>query len=708
MRRGIPEDWSGDTSDGQNASDSQIPDPGNVGTHSGEHDLSGQVSHPSVNVGALSASVRLKSQHRMQSQRKLVAKTKVVGGRKLHTPQPVPPGRVTTALTTQRRIRLPRNWLLWAGLGGVISVGMGAVAIAMLLKLPAAPNCPSIFWPLASASVRLHCAQVAANKQSVNDLLSAIALVQALPENHPLRPEINRYLQQWSEDILSLANAEFQAGKLEEAIAVARQIPDNVPAYQAVESRIGNWQSIWSQAETVYAETEAQLRAQNWHQAFMSAVRLLNVGNEYWATTKYEELNLKIETTRADANNLAKAQTLAKTGGLTNLLAAIKLAESIGTESYIYQDARAAIPEFGQQMLDLAEATLDRRDADAAIDIANSLPASTGLQVQAQDFVALAMAWRNAWIGTIPGLEAAISSAQRIAADRPLYNQAQELITRWQLEIEAVTYLDKARELAQGGTVNDLTAAIAQAKLITDTNPRAAEAIEEINRWQSQVETIEDRPTLNRAEDLAMVEDVNSLQAAVNEASQIQSNRSLYREAQRKIRTWNAKIQRIQDQPILDEARFQATNGNLLGAIATAERIAPGRALSSAAQAAVDDWQGQIRARENWQEAQRIALQGTPDALQQAIRLARRVPRSSPLRQDVNPAIAQWSQQILNMALTRGEYDLPGGIEIAQKVPRGTDAYRAAQAQIAVWEKILNPPPPPAPSPTITPQLRIN
>lgn len=628
----------------------------------------------------------------------------VRGGGNPQSPQPKPPG-----MNPKEQVqRWSKNWVFWTGLGGIITGGVGFLAIAMLLKLPSAPNCPAIFWPLASASVRLHCAQVAANKQTVNDLLAAIALVQALPDNHPLRPEINRLLEQWSVDILALADQEFQAGRLDRAIAIAREIPRDAAIYQQIDSKISAWQSIWSEAEAVYVEVENNLRAQNWHQAFMSTVKLLNLGNEYWATTKYEELNLKIETAREDASKLAKAQSLAKRGSVDNLLEAIKLAQSIGTNSYIYQDARIAIPEFGQQMMALAQAALDRRDADEAVRIANLIPTSTGLQLEAQDFAILASAQRSAWIGEVSDIEAAIATAQKIAADRPLYNQAQELIARWQIEIEDVAHLARARQLAQGGTVGDLTAAITEAQLIADTNPRAAEAQSDINRWQRQVETIEDRPYLRRAEDLAAIEDVASLQAAINEASQIGRGRALYREARSRIRTWTGRIQRIQDQPILDEARLLASSGNLPAAIAAAQRIAPGRALSREAQAAVNDWQGQIRARQNWQEARQTALQGTPEALAQAILLASRVPRSSPLRSDVNPAIAQWSQQLYSLALSRSQFDIPGGIAIARRIPAGTAAYRAAQTQIAAWEKILNPEPvilpSPSPTPTSSPQ----
>jgi len=73
--------------------------------------------------------------------------------------------------------------------------------------------------------------------------------------------------------------------------------------------------------------------------------------------------------------------------------------------------------------------------------------------------------------------------------------------------------------------------------------------------------------------------------------------------------------------------------------------------------------------------ARRLALQGTPDALAEAISLAQRVPATSPLRVSVNPAIEQWSQQMLRIAVDRGKYDIPSAIALAkqiQLVPRPT------------------------------------
>ncbi|AFZ27286.1 hypothetical protein Cylst_5254 [Cylindrospermum stagnale PCC 7417] len=604
--------------------------------------------------------------------------------------------------------KLPRwmkSWVLWSVMLTLIPGSIGFLAMAMLLKLPSAPNCPAIFWPLASASVRLHCAQLAASKQTVNDLLQAIALVKQLPSDHPLRGEIDRFLEQWSRDILQLADQSFQSGELEEAIATARLIPEGMANGQLVDEQITKWQSIWSKAEGIYQEARKELGERHWQSAFMLSARLLRVDNKFWSGTKYDQLNRLIASAREDGDKLGKAESLADSGVVNNLLEAIKLAESIGQESSLHQKAQELIPVFGRKMLDLAQSKMKRRDADAALEIARQIPEITKLQPEIDDFIALSEAQRSAWIGSISGLEEAISQAQQINASRAVYDQAQQLIARWQLEIEAVSRLDKARTLASLGTVNDLTAAIAEAQVIPASNPRASEARQDVGRWRSQVETIEDQPYLDRAQQIALLEDVNSLQAAIAEASQIRNGRALYPEAKKQIRTWTGKIQRIQDQPYLDQARALAESGDLPAAINTAQQLASsGRALSGEAQGAIDDWQRQIRGKENWKKAREVALAGTPQALVEAIQLADRVSVRSILRMDVNIAIDQWSQQLLELARSQSESDITKAIEIAKSIPRGNATYREAQAQIRTWREFLNPQPVPEAAPEPEPQ----
>jgi len=594
-------------------------------------------------------------------------------------------------------------WQFWAFLATVTAGGVGFTAVALLFKLPTLPNCPSMYWPTASASMRLYCAQLAAKKQTVKDLLEAIALVQSLPPDHPLREEVNNEIKEWSQNILDLAEASFDAGKLDEAIAMARKIPADVPAYSQVEKRIGSWKSLWSKAEGIYRDGEAELRKQNWSQAFREAVRLLYVGNTYWQTTKYEELNQLIVSSRDDGDTLSKAQNLARGRVIKNLLEAAKLAESINPKSYIYKDAQAVIVDIGLKMMDMAEAQLEDRNVDEAIDIARQIPGSANLQAQVQDFINLAQAQAVAQQGTASSLQEAIALVKKLTPDRPLYSKGQDLIIRWQRELEDIAHLEKARQLAQLGTASDLKSAIKEAQLIPATHPRAQEAKTEISRWTDGIQTMEDRPYLNRAEQIASLGDETSLQAAIDEANQIAAGRALYKESQDKVRQWTAQIQRIQDQPYLDRARQLAGAGNLVDAIATAAQIRPGRALSAEAQAAMVDWQAQIQAQQNLQEARRLGSQRTPDTLAMAIRLAKQVPNSSPLRAEAEDAINQWSYQMLSLAQDRATYDLAGAIAIAKTIPDRTSAYAEARAQIDVWQNILNPPDLPSPEPVAPP-----
>ncbi|MDP5339004.1 MAG: chromosome segregation ATPase, partial [Nodularia sp. (in: cyanobacteria)] len=480
--------------------------------------------------------------------------------------------------------RWMKSWVLWVLMLTFIPGSVGFVAMAMLLKLPSAPNCPGISRPFVSAAVKLHCAQISASKQNINDLLQAIAIVGKIPDDHPLRSEIDRYLKEWSRDILKLADQSFQAGNLEEAIATARKIPNELPAYQLVDEQITKWELIWSQAEGVYENAEEELQERRWHSAFMLSAKLLRVDNEYWSSIKYDQLNNLINSAREDGDKLANAERLANSKVVNNLLEAIKISESIKSESYLYAKAQELIPEIGRKMLDLAQASLDRRDANTALDIARQIPDQTKLQSEISDFIALTDAQRNAWIGTVSGLETAIFQAQQVDASRSNYGEAQQLIARWQMEIEDVARLEKARTLASQGTIEYLTAAISEVQMISSENPRASEARKEVNRWRNQVETIEDRPILERAQQLAWLNDITSLQAAISEAGQIRRGRALYSEAQRKISTWTATVQRIQDQPYLDQARMLARGGDLTAAINTLQPIvSSGRSLAGEA-----------------------------------------------------------------------------------------------------------------------------
>lgn len=584
-----------------------------------------------------------------------------------------------------------QTWQFWGIFLVLISGGIGFTATSLLLKLPKEQNCARIFWPVASASIRLYCAQSQAEQKNVNNLLQAIALVEVLPNDHPLRGEINRNVEKWAKDILAIGEAKFQSGNLEEAIAVARQIPDHVQVYQIVEEQITQWQEIWSKAKENADTVEDQLRHGNWNEAFVWAVRLTNSPNQYWATTKYQESIDKINIAQEERTTLDTAYSQFRKGGLDNLLEALDKVEQIQEDSYAYQDTQDFREEAKARLLRTVQKLLDAQEWRKLLKVTTRVPTSLELDEQVKDWTIIASAGSSADFDTVFGLEDAIAEAGKLEVNSPLYERGQRLISRWKLEIEDVAHLSKARQLAQGGGINGYNQAIAEARLIPVSNPRYADAQSEIRKWRNQIQIIEDQPILNRARELAYVGNVSAWQRAIAEAKLISSSSPLYPEAQKYIVQWRSKIQVVEDQPWLDEAVILATNDNYAGAIDTAQQIRPGRALYREAQTKISRWQQEIKAVQYLREANAIANRRTPRALAQAIRVARRVPSNTNPYSQVIANVNRWSNEILSIAQTRAVYSLSEAVAIAKLVPSGTVAYQQAQSRITRWEEQLKP-----------------
>ena len=628
---------------------------------------------------------------RLKEIRDLVISGKLPAGRLRRTPreseEDSPPGEYNPLWRIWSK-----KWQFWLAVSLIMSVGMGFVAISSLLNLTSQSNCSKIFWPTASANDRFFCAQEAASKRTAGDLLRAIELVNALPQDHPLRPRINGQIDRWSQDILRLGNSSFQEGRLEEAIAIARKIPNNVPAYATVQKQIEKWQSIWSDAEKIYRAAEDHLRQEEWTLAFRQATLLLDSGNTFWESAKYEELTKVIEATKAEGNKLVKARNTASDGTLDNLVTGIKLAQGIRQNSYLYQSANKLIGEFSKKIMALAQKRLQAGDWQQATAIVNQIPESGNLKEQVQDFKELVIATSQATTGSVDGLSKAIELAQKLNSGRPLYKQAQDLVGRWQQEMADVKVLELASRLAAPGGVKDLRAAIAQLQTVPESNPRYSEVRSQISRLSRQIELLEDSPFMQRANDLANTGDPNSLEAAVAQASRITQGRALYGEAQGKIQAWIERRQRLQDQPFLERAQQLAARGNLAEAIEMARRIRSGRVLYEEARSNIRNWESQFQGEQGLRSARQAAQAGTAEALQSAISIALQVPDSSSFSSQATEAIDEWSQRILAIGVEQSSSDVAGAIATLKKIPSSSRAFEQARSQIRVWEESLNPP----------------
>ena len=554
---------------------------------------------------------------------------------------------------------------------------------------PICPTAGRFFWPLASAATRLQCAEAYAEQGSVESLLAAIALVEALPDDHPLRGEINDRVELWADEILHIADQTFNQGELETAIDMAQKIPQNTAAAALVSDRIERWQAIWEQAESIFRESENHLRASNFREAFSAAIQLRSVDNEYWATTRYDELTSLISRTREEVNILANAERTASRGTLEDIVAALEQVAAIAPESYVYDRAQGVLKSLSRDLLDLAEDALADQNSAEALRILAEIPNNVGLEQEVADFRTLADAYELTWARTTAGYEAAIVRLQSIGSDRPLYARARELRQQWQAELEGIAQLNWAKQVARAGTVESLRAAITEAEEIAPSNPLWDETQGQIDDWRRDIALIEDQPYIDRAKLTAIAGDRASLQAAIAEVQQIASNSALYDEAQDLMADWRWQIQRLDNQPILTEARQLANTGQLDQAISVASRIPPDQAVYDEAQAAIDGWRSRQQGRESYQQALLVAETGTVSALVRAMSLALNVPESSPDWTLAQQAANQWSWDVMGIAESIAFRNPTEAADIARQIPSGTAAYPEAQQRLQEWQNPL-------------------
>ncbi|MEM7649664.1 MAG: chromosome segregation ATPase, partial [Cyanobacteria bacterium P01_A01_bin.70] len=533
---------------------------------------------------------------------------------------------------------------------------------------------------------RLQCADAYADQGSVDSLLAAISLVEALPADHPLRSDINDRVELWADEVLHIADQTFNQGELDAAITIAEKIPPNTAAAQQVSDRLRRWRAIWEQAESIFRKAEEHLRASQFRDAFSAAIQLRSVDNEFWANQRYDELTSLISRTREEVNLLANAERIADRGTVDDILEALQQVAAIEPESYVYAEAQTVLKDLSSDLLDLAEAALANQDGPEALRILGKIPPEARLEQEVADFRTLADAYELTWGGTTAGYEAAIVRLQSLGSDRPLYAKAQALRREWQWELEGVAQLNWARQVARSGTVESLRAAIVEAEEVAPDNPRWDQAQTQIAEWRRGIALIEDQPFIDRAKLAALGGDRASLQGAIAEVGQVPNSSALYGEAQDLMADWRWQIQRLDNQPMLTQAQQLADNGQLSQAVAVASQIPPNQALYDEAQTAIAGWQDQQSGRQSYQQALLVADSGTVGGLAQAIELALAVPDSSSDWTLARQAANQWSWDLLRVAESTAARNVDEAIAIASQIPPRTDAYAEAQLRIRDWQ----------------------
>lgn len=623
--------------------------------------------------------------------------------------------------------------------------GVGFVATAWLLKLPSAPNCPKASWSFTSASMRLYCAQLEADDDTPRGLLNAIELVESIPTDHPLRPSVDRYLQEWSEQLLELAEEQFQKGKLREAIDIANLIPKQPTIAKKITEKISRWQTIWKDAETIYSNAEKEMRKGNWQEAFRWGVRLTYVENHYWTSAKYDQLVDAIQQAQEEKNRLQNVRDNLKKESIDSLIQVLTEAKSITPKSYAYEEAQDLMIQAQDKLEEKMYGLITRGQWSLLESTLRKIPSNAGLSEEISDWEVMINAGKQTSSGKIEDYQTAMEEVETLDSKRPLFDDAQKLLSYWQQEIDALVYLGEARTLAESGTLDDLQSAISRADLVPEDNPRYQEAQNLIQRWRNQTSILEDQPLLAEAKSLAQSGDIGDLQRSIDILDNITPNSPLYSESQRLKRQWRQTIKRSQDQPLLDyalqkagegtisalqeaiavarridsdsplyqeaqsliqesrnrieteqdqpilsEAIALAENGNYAAAIRTAQSIKKNRALYQQSRSKIAEWQQEIRGQELYAQAERTSYLGTTTALISAIKLIHQIPQGTSIRYQSNEAMNRWAYQLLAIAQDTANTSIPEAIRIARLIPSYTTAYNSATVQIQAWQQMIS------------------
>ncbi|MDX2098147.1 MAG: hypothetical protein SFW36_10260 [Leptolyngbyaceae cyanobacterium bins.59] len=339
-------------------------------------------------------------------------------------------------------------WWIAAVLLILSAGGVSGWAVMQLLYPPQGKGCSAVSIEDLPAT-RLHCGDVLAADGQEDKLERAIALVDTILPDDPLRRQANTRIQEWSLQLLTIAEDRFQEGNLEGAIDLAESVPIDASVRKTANDRIQRWKTTWEKAESIYQEVETDIAQDQGYAVLHKARRLLTLGNTYWATTRYQELVQQIQTP----------------------------------------------PQKGEK-----RKPNDPRNAFTAA-TASALMTDYQRERSSKDRDYLQRAQSLASSGKVEDLESAIAEAEMVFYDGPQYEQAQQLIKTWRQQVDTKedrAYLERATELASKGDAYSLQAAIDQASWITRDRPLYSEAEVQVEQWKRQMMEMQSQPRIDR------------------------------------------------------------------------------------------------------------------------------------------------------------------------------------------------------------------
>jgi len=507
------------------------------------------------------------------------------------------------ALQTQP-VRRSRSWkwlLVGINICALLS-GIAAAAFLWLMALPPAPECDKLS-PLSPDIDRLSCAEAAVQSGELQDLLAGLTLLQNWTPDRPLYREAQRLMDDWSEELLYRARRSMSQGNWDEARRLVAEIPETSTVFGEGQEIIAQWDNVWKRGEAIAAEIQTALKNQDWMAASLSIRELEQVPHPYWRSQQSVRFSQQVWHERKARKLQQDALKQAQSGQPEDVAKALDLASQMNPDTFARQDMQPVLNQWSTALLETGRQHWKAARLEQAIALANQVKINPVLAPEADHLIRLSEARKLAlstssnWQTSpedIFQLQEAIAAAQTIPSDSRFYIQAQDSLASWRQQVDDLKRLQMAQLMANLGTIETYRAAIAQAETIAPQRLRRRQAQTLAAHWRREIERLEDGHILVRARQMAEPGDIPHLREAIAEASRIPLGRALRGEAQGLIYEWNARVQRIEDEPFLTLARTQARQGNLQQAIRTASVIQSGRFLYPNAQASIRQWRNQI------------------------------------------------------------------------------------------------------------------
>ncbi len=130
---------------------------------------------------------------------------------------------------------------------------------------------------------------------------AAIAEATKIPQNSVYHQEAQQLIVYWSDSMLEIAMNNYHSGKLNDAIAIAKAIPETSPVYRQAHEAMRHWHGEWEKNNSHLEAAQIALDKGKWQDAISEARKV--------AATPYWKQKVEPILQTAESKSVATRQT---------------------------------------------------------------------------------------------------------------------------------------------------------------------------------------------------------------------------------------------------------------------------------------------------------------------------------------------------------------------------------------------------------------